>query len=381
MPAERKNLHPHRLDYVDLRGSTGSDSVSTTPLSTPLAERAPETVKTTTPDESYGSVADKCSASVPHLNIGMPSASGTDRSGAGSGAAGPGPGPIFTLPPPPSTAPPPPLFYGLSPKLEMRLALNHDILGDEDLISYNPGPDHLTSILGPDLSTYHRISGKDVIMNRIISRVNSYSSIPVALAKHTAAQAQAQAQAATSSNNPSTSQHNNNNTTTTSDHPLRNGTSSSYQQNNSKMDTPTPNRRKAQSPATWSSSGSVEREEKTLSDLERLARREKVYCMTQLNQNGSPHLKHTASFNKSKTSKLFTFLSRRNSENQLHRFFSTSKDSGDGSGCGDVPTSHSDSSRMNSPRKDNDKSLDRRFWKQLTKRRRNSLNELSASES
>lgn len=36
---------------------------------------------------------------------------------------------------------------GLSPRLEMRLALNHDILGDEDLISYDPGPD-LTTILG-----------------------------------------------------------------------------------------------------------------------------------------------------------------------------------------------------------------------------------------
>lgn len=36
---------------------------------------------------------------------------------------------------------------GLSPRLEMRLALNHDILGDEDLICYDPGPD-LTTILG-----------------------------------------------------------------------------------------------------------------------------------------------------------------------------------------------------------------------------------------
>jgi len=36
---------------------------------------------------------------------------------------------------------------GLSPRLEMRLALNQDILGDEDLMNYDPGP-NLTSILG-----------------------------------------------------------------------------------------------------------------------------------------------------------------------------------------------------------------------------------------
>lgn len=44
-------------------------------------------------------------------------------------------------------APPAGAGSGLSPRLEMRLALNHDILGDEDLISYDPGPD-LTTILG-----------------------------------------------------------------------------------------------------------------------------------------------------------------------------------------------------------------------------------------
>lgn len=339
-----------RLDYVDLKDSTESDSVSTTPLSTPQLETR-ETVKTTTPEESYGSAADRCSASVQLPNIGMRSVSGIDRFGANSGAA-----PILTLPPPPSTAPPPPL-YGLSPKLEMRLALNRDILGDEDLISYSP-PTDLTSILGQDLSTYHRMSGKDVIMNRIITRVNSYSSIPAAAAKYSSPTPQ-----------PSSS------SSTSNSLPLKNGTSSSYQQNNSKMDTPTPSRRKAQDPATWNSFGSVDREEKTLSDLERLARREKVYCMTQLNQNGS-HLKHTASFNKSKTSKLFNFLSRRNSENTLHGLWSSSRDSGD-----EVPTCHSDSSRMNSPRKDNDKSLDRRFWKQLSKRRRGSLHEVTANGS
>lgn len=46
-----------------------------------------------------------------------------------------------------AAAPPPHVGCGLSPRLEMRLALNHDILGDEDLICYEPGPD-LTTILG-----------------------------------------------------------------------------------------------------------------------------------------------------------------------------------------------------------------------------------------
>lgn len=46
-----------------------------------------------------------------------------------------------------AAAPAPHVGCGLSPRLEMRLALNHDILGDEDLICYEPGPD-LTTILG-----------------------------------------------------------------------------------------------------------------------------------------------------------------------------------------------------------------------------------------
>jgi hypothetical protein len=36
--------------------------------------------------------------------------------------------------------------------LEMRLAMNNDIMGDEDLLNYP----NLTSILGRDLSLYHR---------------------------------------------------------------------------------------------------------------------------------------------------------------------------------------------------------------------------------
>lgn len=46
-----------------------------------------------------------------------------------------------------STPMPPPSAHHLSPRLEMRLAMNQDILCEEDLMSYDPGPD-LTSILG-----------------------------------------------------------------------------------------------------------------------------------------------------------------------------------------------------------------------------------------
>uniref|UniRef100_A0A182QV88 Uncharacterized protein n=1 Tax=Anopheles farauti TaxID=69004 RepID=A0A182QV88_9DIPT len=258
------------LVYADLKDSTGTDSVSTTPSSNPQAEKN-ETIKTTTPDESYGSVADRCYASVQLPTTGMHCASDTahfaDRANA----------PI-----------------GLSPRLEMRLALNHDILGDEDLLTYSPGPD-LTAILGRDLSKYHRMSGKDIIMNRIVTRVSSYMNIQtVATLTTTSATSTAE------SPGPSSSQ------------AMRNGTSSSYQQNNSKMDTPILHRRKTTAPATWSSSGSADRD-------------------------------------------------------------STDESS----------TCQSESSRLNSPRKetvrcslyfphDHAKPLDRRFWKQLSKRRRGS---------
>lgn len=155
--------------------------------------------------------------------------------------------------------------------LEMRLAMNNDILGDEDLMNYAPGPD-LTSILGRDLSTYHRVSGRDIIMNQVMNRKDN--SCP-------------------SSRFNSQSDNRND--------PL----SSFCQQNNSKMDTPILNRKLQR---TWSSSGfarkglkALERrdgfswfielfflsfaDEKALSDLERLARREKIYCMKLQNQN------------------------------------------------------------------------------------------------
>uniref|UniRef100_A0A182K2Z4 Uncharacterized protein n=1 Tax=Anopheles christyi TaxID=43041 RepID=A0A182K2Z4_9DIPT len=314
--------------YADLNDSTGTGSVSTTPSSTPLAEKS-ETIKTTTPDENYGSVADRCYASVQLPNIEIPCASDTARFADKAKVP-----------------------VGLSPRLEMRLALNHDILGDEDLLTYSPGPD-LTAILGRDLSTYHRMSGKDIIMNRIVTRVSSYMNIQSLATASTVSTTNTM-----ESPEPTTSQ------------ALKNGTSSSYQQNNSKMDTPILHRRKPTVPATWSSFGSADREERTLSDLERLARREKVYCMTQLNHN-TTQLKRVASFNATQkhTSKLFNFLYRRNSENQIAGLFS-SKDSTE-----ENTTCHSDPSRLSSPRKETVKSLDRRFWKLLSKRRRSSFHE------
>ncbi|XP_053664906.1 uncharacterized protein LOC128714053 [Anopheles marshallii] len=314
--------------YADLNDSTGTDSVSTTPSSTPQPERS-ETIKTTTPDENYGSVADRCYASVQLPSTVTPCASDTARFADKANV------PI-----------------GLSPRLEMRLALNHDILGDEDLLTYSPGPD-LTAILGRDLSTYHRMNGKDIIMNRIVTRVSSYMNIQ-AVATSTPVSKPTTVEPHSSATNQA----------------MKNGMSSSYQQNNSKMDTPILHRRKATAPATWSSFGFADREERTLSDLERLARREKVYCMTQLNHNAS-QLKRVASFNTTTkhTSKLFNFLYRRNSENQLAGLL-TSKDSTE-----DSATCHSDPSRLNSPRKETVKSLDRRFWRQLSKRRRASFHE------
>ncbi|XP_058054825.1 uncharacterized protein LOC131206324 [Anopheles bellator] len=330
----------NRPAYADLRGSTGSGSVSTTPSSTPQVEPS-EAIKTTTPDENYGSAADRCYASVQLPSSRTHCANGTGRSTDRTD-----------------------LLIGLSPRQEMRLALSHDILGDDDLRTYSaPGPD-LMALLGRDLSTYRPASGKEIIMNRIVTHVSSYSS-----------NIQVVANASPKPTEPRMEQPH---TSAITDSPLptlRNETSSSYQQNNSKMDTPTPNRRKAIAQATWNSFGYVDRDEKTLSDLERLARREKIYCMTQLNPTSSTHLKHTASFNsKSKhSSRLFHFLSRRNSENQLVRLLST-KDSTshDGSTC------TSDSTRQGSTRKESDKPLDRRFWKQLSRRRRASFHEVSS---
>lgn len=96
----------------------------------------------------------------------------------------------------------------LSPRLEMRLALNHDIMGDEDLISYDPGP-NLESILGRDLSTFQKLTGKE-LLNRSANRIVPKETLI-----------------------------------------------SYCQQRNSKLDTPIPSRRKSNQ-STWNSSGYVD---------------------------------------------------------------------------------------------------------------------------
>lgn len=98
----------------------------------------------------------------------------------------------------------------LSPRLEMRLALNHDILDDEDLIGFDPGPKNLAAILGRDLSSYHRFTGRDLI-SRSASRIVPKEAALISYS----------------------------------------------QQKNSKMDTPIPNRKKA-NPSTWNNSASVD---------------------------------------------------------------------------------------------------------------------------
>ncbi|XP_032309252.1 serine-rich adhesin for platelets isoform X4 [Drosophila ananassae] len=75
-----------------------------------------------------------------------------------------------------AAAPMPHAGCGLSPRLEMRLALNHDILGDEDLICYEPGPD-LTTILGHDLSTFHRLTGRDLLSRSATNRVQPKEAV------------------------------------------------------------------------------------------------------------------------------------------------------------------------------------------------------------
>ncbi|XP_037935633.1 uncharacterized protein LOC119669703 [Teleopsis dalmanni] len=311
---------------------------------------------------------------------------------------------------------------GLSPRLEMRLALNHDILGDEDLISYDPGPD-LTTILGHDLSTYHRLTGRDLLHRSATNRIQPKEAVI-----------------------------------------------SFSQQRNSKIDTPTVNRRprpistgqiglggsarvgEAPQPLqpnrnTWSNFASVDqntdvnergdvnnknynynRGENKLSDLEILARQEMIYSTSQ-SRSGSqvkmatmttktstmltkskeylnnPQLMRTTSITSmggtvnetvdstnlrvrkigrdetalmesGKGSKLINFIKRRNSEVPLSP------------NCSHSSLSESNASTtpihkqiQMSPRKDNDKpSLNRRLWKQITKRRRaNSVSEIAAS--
>lgn len=119
-------------------------------------------------------------------------------------------GPSTAPPSPPQ--PPPPIHQTairLSPRLEMRLALNQDILGEEDLINFEHGTINLESILGRDLSSYQRCTGKDLMQARP-THTNRIAPTDVNLFAYAS-------------------------------------------QKNSKMDTPTPNRRKPNQ-NTWNSS-------------------------------------------------------------------------------------------------------------------------------
>lgn len=163
-----------------------------------------------TPDKSYGNAADTCCTPVPIPGEAKKSVENIDP------VAEPSTVPVAEVVTPPLAVPPErsPVVVGLSPRLEMRLALNNDIMGDEDLICYAPGPD-LATILGHDLSTFHRFTGRDLI-SRSASRVQPKEAYI-----------------------------------------------SFSQQKNSKMDTPTPNRKKP-SPNTWSNSASVVPGERTI---------------------------------------------------------------------------------------------------------------------
>lgn len=215
--------------------TTATTSTTTTSSSTPSVETMDlviETIKPTTP-ENYGNVADKCAVSTLIQRVELKSVTNTVNAGKNSNA----------------------VHVGLSPRLEMRLALNQDIMGDEDLISYNPGPD-LTTILGHDLSSYHRMTGKDIIMNRIVNRqqpnysqmggnvnamIGSNSSIGISTSTHVS-----------HVNTHPYHQHHHH-------HNHKDVTNSYCQQNNSKMDTPTPNRKKSTNHSTWNNFGSVDR--------------------------------------------------------------------------------------------------------------------------
>ncbi|KAG5674024.1 hypothetical protein PVAND_004015 [Polypedilum vanderplanki] len=290
-----------------------------------------ETPKTTTPVETFGSVADKSGAYALYSqierkefrnHIGAVEEIRQDQTVVDQVAT--------------TSSTQVPSTFRTPRSLEMRLAMNNDILGDEDLINYVPGP-NLTSILGHDLSSYHRVMGRDIIMNRIMDRrdislpsLNSYSQ-----------------------------------------NERKNDQPSSYsQQKNSKMDTPILNRKTKQ--RIWNNSGFVQKEEKTaLSDLEKLARREKIYCMS---QHQSTDTEATSS-SSTKANKLFKLL-RRNSENTAGRRKEHNYSSGDES----TSTHSGQSSLINNNSKENDKALilNRRFFKQLTKRRSNTLSDFSS---
>lgn len=227
-------------DGVNLEEQTESDSSRTTSRSStsPPPEPRGQTAITTTPVRSttqiFGNVADKYYASVPIQETKITkSAESTDQCAIPSNVvqqqqsqlqplmaqAAQQPSTTSTIQQQQMGA-----TRGLSPRLEMRLAMNRDILYDEDLMNYEPGPD-LTTILGHDLSSYRRMTGKDIIMNRIVS----------------------------SSSRTCSPRHQNGGMQTTMNTQVDRNSN-----NNSKMDTPTPNRKKLKLP-TWNTFGSADR--------------------------------------------------------------------------------------------------------------------------
>ncbi|XP_037038214.1 uncharacterized protein LOC119075772 isoform X1 [Bradysia coprophila] len=288
----------------DLEKSRPIESTPTSPVPTTM-----QTVRPIAPyAQSCGSVADICSTPALPGEV-KKSVENIDPVDGRSNAA----------------VPATPAIAGLSPRLEMRLALNNDIMGDEDLICYAPGPD-LATILGRDLSTYHRFTGRDLI-SRSASRI-----VP------------------------------------------KEGRISFCQQKNSKMDTPTPNRKKSNQ-STWNSSAFAgPANGKNLSDLERLARQEMKHCKYQLKScpattrstNQTTNTTH-ADGSKSDRPKFFSFLSRKTSKNRV-----TATEF-------NLSVANNTTSPGSPSRSDADKSLDRRFWKQLSKRRRSlSVSEIEA---
>lgn len=223
-------------DGVSSDDQTESDSSQTSRISTPRFDNRPQPPPATTPTEmashrTYGTVADKYYASV------LLQETRITRSADGTGQCAVQSHSHVVLPAqqqPPAVQAPPAVVVAaaagaLNPRFEMRLAMNQDIICDDNRMAWaDPGP-HLTSILGRDLSSYRRMTVKDIIMSRIVttSSTSSCRSPPL-------------------SNNIKCS-------------PSNEEASSLYcQQNNSKMDTPTPNRRKLKLP-TWSNFGSVDR--------------------------------------------------------------------------------------------------------------------------
>ncbi|XP_058978521.1 mucin-5AC-like [Musca domestica] len=186
----------------------------------------------------------------------------------------------------------------LSPRLEMRLALNQDIMGDEDLISYDPGPD-LTTILVHDLSTFHRLTGRDLLNRSAMNRVQPKEAV---ISYSQQRNSKMDTPTVNRRPRPHLSSSNNNNgsaITPTTGIPMPPTTTTTIPAASSMPFAGSvrvadvqqhlqPNRN------TWSNFAFADRnrdvnasavnskDDSKLSDLEILARREKIYCMSQL---------------------------------------------------------------------------------------------------